>query len=117
MLRPTFCKSSERLVAVTTISWSASLPVPVAASATAISALTGAAPSAATARVNVIELGTTDRITFTQILPMRCYASHVRRAIVDLANQPDFREFDCDQSMQSDGKSMFSAEYGIPKAL
>jgi hypothetical protein len=45
------------------------------------------------------------------------YASHVRRAIVALANHPDFREFDRDQSMQSDGKSMFSAEYGIPKAL
>src|ERR1700722_11574115 len=109
MLRPTFCKSSERLVAVTTISWSASLPVPVAASAAAISALTGAAPSAATARVNVIVLGTTDRIVLTRILPLRRYASHVRRAIVGSAKHPDSREFDRDQSMQSDGKSMFSA--------
>jgi hypothetical protein len=39
---------------------------------------------------------------------LRRYASHITRAIVGLANQSDFREFDRDQSMQSDGKSMFS---------
>src|ERR1700683_1403942 len=41
---------------------------------------------------------------------LRRYASHLGRAIVALANQPDFREFDRDESMQSDGKSMSSAE-------